>query len=496
MKQRIQTYPRRHRGRFTPLVGLVMIAFGMLLPFVSPAGAQEEPDGVVYAVEISGTIDLGLAPFLDRVIDEAESDPQARAVLIEIDTPGGRLDAALQMRKSILGSEVPTIAFVNREAFSAGALLAIAANEIYIAPGGVLGAATPVDGAGDTASEKVVSAVRSTFRSTAEERGRDPLVAEAMVDPDVEIEGLVERGKLLTLTTEQALEWGYADGVAANRTAALQLAGLGEADVVVRSPSLAERIVRWLTEPIIAGLLFSIGFLLIVGDLLVGGVGLVAAAGVGMLALFFWGHYLAGLTGWEGVVLVVLGVALLAAEVLIVPGFGVAGILGSISLLGGLYLTVAGQEITTDADTRRALTTVGIAFAVLLVGAVAGFALLPQAGRLRGLTLDSRLSRDHQDTGEAEEDDWSSEPSRRRRTATLTALDVSPTLLGATGVARSDLRPGGIAEIEGERIDVVSEGGYIQAGTPVVVVRDEGYRRVVREVETETWQRADESPAG
>jgi membrane-bound serine protease (ClpP class) len=475
----------------------MMIAAGLLLPFARPAAAQEQTgEGVVYAVRITGTIDLGLAPFLERVIDEAEDDPAARAVLIEIDTPGGRLDAALQMRKSILDSDVPTIAFVNREAFSAGALLAIAANEIYITPGGVIGAATPVDGAGDTASEKVVSAVRGTFRSTAEQRGREPAVAEAMVDPDVEIEGLVERGKLLTLTTEQALEWGYADGVADGRAEALELAGLAGAEIIERSPSLAERVVRWLTEPVVAGLLFSIGFLLIIGDLLVGGVGFVAAAGAGMVALFFWGHFLAGLAGWEGVALVVLGIALVAAEVLVIPGFGVAGILGALSTLGGLYMTVAGRDITTGADTRRALTAAGIAFAVLLAGAVASLALLPHAGRLRGLTLNSRLDRSRMDDGEEPDDGRATEPARPGRTATLTVLDMPATLLGATGVARSDLRPGGIAEIEGERVDVVSEGGYIPAGTAIVVVRDEGYRRVVREVDTTSWQRTDESSAG
>ena len=181
---------------------MALVLVSLLLPFVSTALAQDEATGdVVYAVQITGTIDLGLAPFLKRVIDEAEGDPAARAVLIEINTPGGRLDAALQMRKTILDSDVPTIAFVNREAFSAGALIAIAANEIYMAPGGVMGAATPITGTGETASEKVVSAVRSTFASTAEERGRDPRVAEAMVDEDIAIEGLIGRGDLLTLTT-------------------------------------------------------------------------------------------------------------------------------------------------------------------------------------------------------------------------------------------------------------------------------------------------------
>lgn len=478
------------------VAGLALILASLLLPFAATALAQEEPAGeVVYAVEITGTIDLGLAPYLERVIDEAEDDPAAGGVLIEINTPGGRLDAALQMRQSILDSDVLTIAFVNREAFSAGALIAIAADEIYMAPGGVMGAATPVTGAGETASEKTISAVRSTFASTAEERGRDPQIAEAMVDEDIAIEGLTTSGDLLTLTTEEALEWGYAEGVADSREDVLAQAGLGGATIIERSPGLAERLVRFISEPVVASLLFSIGVLLIIGDLLVGGVGLVAAVGVGMLALVFWGHFIAGLAGWEGVALAVLGIALIAVEVLVVPGLGVAGILGTISLLAGLYLTVAGQDITTEADTRRALTATGIAFAVLVGGAIAALFVLPQAARFRGIALETRLSRDEQGGHTGDDAGWqkTDEQANARAGNEVNALETFGNLLGTSGIAQSDLRPGGIAEIDGERIDVVSEGGYITAGTTVIVVKDEGYRRVVRAVDNSGWQQNDES---
>ncbi len=471
------------------VTGLVLVLASLLLPFVSTALAQEQPAGdVVYAVQITGTIDLGLAPYLKRVIDEAEGDPAAKAVLIEINTPGGRLDAALQMRKTILDSKVPTIAYVNREAFSAGALIAIAANEIYMAPGGVMGAATPITGTGETASEKVVSAVRSTFASTAEERGRDPMVAEAMVDEDIAIEGLIESGDLLTLTTEQALEWGYADGVADSRAEALELAGLSDATVIERSPGLAEKLVRFISEPVVASLLFSVGILLIIGDLLIGGVGFVAAAGVGMLGLVFWGHFIAGLAGWEGVALTVVGIALIVAEVLIIPGFGVAGILGTISLLAGLYLTVAGRDITTDADTRRALTATGVALVVLLAGGISTLFLLPQASRFRGIALQTRLARDDGAVVDADEPQMRAQRREEIARSAPASPEAAINLLGVTGVAHSDLRPGGIAEIDGERIDVVTEGGYVTAGTTIVVIKDEGYRRIVRAIDNSTWQ--------
>ena len=162
------------------IAALVFAVAGIVASMVpgSSAHAQAQGDAPpVYVVSISGTIDLGFAPYLKRVLSEAEHD-NAPAVILDINTPGGRLDAVLQMRDAILDGNVRTIAFVNRTAFSAGALIAIACQEIYMVPGAVMGAATPVDASGETASAKVISAVRKTFKSTAEVRHRDPRIAE------------------------------------------------------------------------------------------------------------------------------------------------------------------------------------------------------------------------------------------------------------------------------------------------------------------------------
>ncbi|HZG67265.1 MAG TPA: ATP-dependent Clp protease proteolytic subunit [Herpetosiphonaceae bacterium] len=150
-------------------ISLLLLLGGVQLAYET---ADAQSTNVVYLVRITDEIDLGLAPFLARVLDQA-NDAAARAVILEIDTPGGRLDAALQIRTTILDSRVRTIAYVNREALSAGALIAIAADEIYMAPGAVIGAATPVDGTGEPADTKTISAVRSIFRATAELRERD-----------------------------------------------------------------------------------------------------------------------------------------------------------------------------------------------------------------------------------------------------------------------------------------------------------------------------------
>jgi membrane-bound serine protease (ClpP class) len=411
--------------RFWVLALVTMLCLAAVRSSALAQSTNGAMGGAIYIVPITGTIDLGLAPYLSRVLDEAETNGAA-AVLLEIDTPGGRLDAVLQMRDALLGSPVRTIAFVNRTAFSAGALIALAAEEIVMAPGAVMGAATPVEGAtGDTASEKIVSAVRTTFKATAEARGRDPLVAEAMVDSDVTIDGLVTRGELLTLTAGEASTWGYADDIAANRAEVLAMSGLGGYPIVATAPSLSERTVHFITDPVVASLLIVLGVLLLVGDLLVEGFGAAGAAGLGLLALFFWGHYLAGLAGWEDVALVVLGLILIAVEMIVVPGFGFPGVLGLAALLGGLFLAMLGRNIRTPEGIAQAATTVAVSFIVIIFGLAVALILLPRSRRISGLVLQSTVAGDPAASGRASTAwlRWFGAPSRLPR-ATPNAADV------------------------------------------------------------------------
>jgi hypothetical protein len=269
-----------------------------------------------------------------------------------------------------------------------------------------------------------------------------------MVDPDVAIDGLVARGELLTLTTNEAVTWGYADGVAADLPGVLAATGLAGARVVETAPSLAERVVRFVTDPVAASLLIILAVLLIVGDFFVEGFGLAGAAGLGLLALFFWGHLLAGLTGWEDIALVVLGLALVAVEVFVVPGFGIPGILGLAALLGGLFLAMLGREIQTPEGIERAGLTVAASLLGIVVGVVALLALLPRRRRFGGLVLQAAL-------GDAAGPESTSDPDeagparlvRRRRSPAPAAPGRTPrnggaaeggerSLAGTTGVAR------------------------------------------------------------
>ncbi|CAN5609199.1 NfeD family protein [soil metagenome] len=451
--------------------------------------AQDDTaDGPVYLVDVSGTIDLGLAPYIDRVIAEAEN-VGAVAIIIEIDTPGGRLDAVIQMRDTIIDTDVRTIALVDATAFSAGALVAIASDEIYMTPGSVMGAATPVlGGTGEVADEKTISAVRATFESAAEQNGRDPRVAAAMVDTRIEIDGLVTDDELLTLTVAEALEFGYAEGLVANLDELIDELGLTDNELVATSLSCAERLVRFLTNPLLAGLLLLGGFLLIIGDLFSCGVGIAALGGVVLLSIFFWGHLLAGLAGWEDIALVVLGIALIAVEAFVLPGFGVAGILGLISLGTGAFLAMIFRDfdLVINYDLWRVGLTVGLTLIAAAIGIVLLVMLVSRRGPPSGLVLSARLGSGEAVTARTNSGwlGWFDgnirlEPDRIDRPVG-TESNPDESLVGATCVAVSDLRPGGIVEIDGHRLDVVTSGEFLPAGEAVEVIRDDRYRRVVR----------------
>ena len=274
-----------------------------LLCAVLPAGltAQKVQRGSIYRIPVHGVIELGLAPFIARSISEAER-AGARAVVLDIETPGGRVDAAQQIVNSLKEAKVPVYAYVNRRAFSAGAMIALAADAIYMRSGSVMGAATPVDGGGTKAPEKIVSAMRSEMRALAEARKLDPRVAEAMVDEEIEIAGVVEKGKLLTLTTAEAVKVGYAQEVADWNALMLQLRAVG-APVQNARVNWAEGLVRFFTHPLVAPMLLSLGFLGLLIEMKTPAFGLAGVAGVVLLGFLFGSQYIVCQAGWVELIL-------------------------------------------------------------------------------------------------------------------------------------------------------------------------------------------------
>lgn len=436
-------------------VSMSVTAFVALAMAAAPADAQS--GRVVYLVPVSGVIELGLAPFIERSIADAER-AGALAVILDMDTPGGRVDAAERIADAIADAEIPVYTYVNRRAFSAGALISLATNRIYMRPGSVIGAATPVDGSGTKASEKIVSAMRSEMRALAEARGLDPTVAEAMVDESIEIAGVVAEGKLLTLTTEEAVTVGYAEQVD-DLAALLEIVGASGAEVIETSVNWAERIVRLLSHPVIAPFLLSLGFLGLLIEIKTPGLGLAGAAGLLSLSLFFGSHLIIGLAGMEELLLIGAGAVLVAVEIFVIPGFGLFGALGGAGILAGLYMSLVG-DATLTADLTTAGWILSTTVAIILVTGWAILKRLPHSDRLFRSRIFLASSTDR-DSG-------------------FESALPRPDLVGSEGVAITDLRPSGTGLFEDERLDVVSESEWIEEGTPIRVVSSEGYRHVVR----------------
>lgn len=327
----------------------------------------------VHIIDISGTIDLGIAAFLERQIDQAQSSG-ATAFIVVMDTPGGRVDAAISMRDALLATDMPTITLVDTTALSAGALIALATDTIYMTPGAVIGAATPINGAtGETADAKTISAVRGLFESTAEATGRDATYAAAMVDPDIEIAGIIEQGDLLTLTASSAVESGLAAAETAGLKNVLNDLGVDADSVDIATPGILETISRFVTSPTVAGLLLLAAIGLLIAEVTTGSGGLFALGGVGLFALFFWGHLLAKLAGWEDAVLLAIGIALVAVEVFVIPGFGIAGIAGTVALVAGMVMSLLGRNL--DYAPSGTLRTAVLTVVIALVGAAIAVAL-------------------------------------------------------------------------------------------------------------------------
>ena len=422
-------------------------------------GAQAQDAPVVFRVPVTGVVEMGLAPFIERAIREAES-AGVRFVILDIDTPGGRVDSAERIADAISDSEVPVYAFVNRRAFSAGALISLATRGIYMRPGSVIGAATPVDGTGTKASEKIVSAMRSEMRALAEAQGLDPAVAEAMVDESLAIPDVVEAGQLLTLTTEEAVRIGYARQTA-DFASLLDDLGVADAQVTDVRVNWAERFVRFFSHPVVSPFLLSLGFLGLIMEVKTPTFGLAGLAGLLSLSLFFGSHLILGLAGWEDLLLFGAGILFVTAEVLVIPGFGLFGVLGIVGIAGGIYMSLLGSLPTVQDFSRAG----GVLATTLLLVVVTGWALLrhlPKSTRLfqSGIFLNTRTD----------------------RAIGYESAEKRTDLIGVEGVAATDLRPSGVGIFLDERVDVVSESEWIASGTPVRIVSAEGYRQVVRPV--------------
>jgi len=429
---------------------------------------------------IEGTIDLGLAPFVERIVEKAGPDD---IVILEINTFGGRLDAAVRIRDALISSRAPTVAFIHPRAISAGALISLACDTIVIAPGGTIGAATPVTqepgGEMKQASEKVVSYMREEMRSTAEEKKRRGDIAAAMVDSDVEIEGVIEKGKLLTLSSEKALELKIADAKAESMREVIELLNLNNAKVERANTHWAEKTARLLTGPMFSSMLMTIGLLALLIEFYTPGFGVAGSIGIACLTLFFLGQYAANLAGWEELIIFALGFSLLMLEVFVIPGFGLAGISGIVLIAVAMAMAFVEFNLPWDISWElgyvkkafdQAAIRLAVAAVVLTVGAIAMAKYFPNTRFGKWLVF--KMEPAEGSTGMGSETPGGS-ISR--------SLDY---LEGKRGISSSVLRPAGIADFDGRRVHVITEGEYVENGKEVEVLEVDGSRVVVKEVKT------------
>lgn len=429
---------------------LIHFFFIMLFMFISVVSAFAQQKGPVYIIPIDGTIDPTLASFVEKTYDEAEQAGATRVVL-EIDTYGGYIDAAIRIKERVMSSSVPTTSFVTKKAISAGALITLSGEKIFMAPGTTIGAAEPRIGE-EKADEKVVSMWSQELRAAAETHGRDGDIAAAMADADIEIKDLKAKGKLLTLTQKQALELKFADYSAKDREEVLSISGLSGAQVVKVETSTAEKLARWVTSPYVSPILLTLGIAGIILEIFTVGFGVAGTIGLISMGLFFGGNIIAGFSGWESVLLFIVGIILMLVEAFLVPGFGFAGITG----LGALVLSI----IIASASIEQAIISLIIAIFGTVVLVAISFRFMKTRSLWNKLILGVR---------------------QQNSEGYIAPEAKLSELLGAEGVTLTPLRPAGSAEINGMRIDVVSEGGFVPPETKIKVVKVEGTRVVVRQ---------------
>lgn len=435
----------------------ILVSFIIGLSTIANAQSEKNNANTFYLIDIKGSIDNGISTYITRGIDVALSDKNAKAIIFHLDTFGGLVDAADEIRKSILDSKLPTIAFIDKNAASAGALIALACDSIYMSSGSSIGAATVVTGGGEKASEKMQSYMRGLMRATAESNGRNPEIAEAMVDESIQIDGVISEGKLLTLSSSEAVKFGIANSEKNTVESIIQNFTSKDFKIVPISERWEESVLRFLASPIISSILM----LMMLGGLYyelqspgVGFPGLISVIGA---LLFFAPLYIMGLAqSWE-IVLFIIGVILIILEIFVIPGFGVTGISGITLVLFSLGAALIGNIGLSF----PALSQIGSAVWTLSITLIIGIALLislakylPQNPFFKRLVLESTMN-------------------------SQSSIENLDDYTGMTAQTLTPLRPSGIIQVNGKKMNVVSDGEFISSGESVIIVSSVGNRIVV-----------------
>jgi membrane-bound serine protease (ClpP class) len=453
--------------KYNRILSLLLSLILVTTTFAQNDSVPEMGNQKVYTFLIDDNID----PRMNRRVKLALEDAKTRnadVVIIEMDTYGGAVNDADDIRTMILELDIPIHVWINKDAASAGALISIACDSIYMAPGASIGAATVVmGGGGDAAPDKYQSYMRSMMRSTAEAKGRDPKIAEAMVDQNLEIEGVSDKGSVITFSVSEAIANGFSEGQANSLKEVIEeKLGITDYELVKYDMSGVEKVIAFFLNPVVSGFLILIIFAGIYFEIQTPGVGFPLAASVTAIILYFIPYYLTGLaSNWE-IAIFILGVILLLIEIFVLPGFGVFGILGIIAVLVGLTLGMVPNDafdftFVPTGELFTSLLTVILA-ALAAMGLI--FFMAPKVNQWRAFSSIALASTQQRGEG-------------------YTSTSYSSDLLGKIGITHTRLMPSGKILIEDEIYDAYSRGEFIDKGEKVKVISTEGTSLKVRKIE-------------
>lgn len=441
---------------------LVLIISCFFLVYAQDAARNRKK---VFVMEIKDNIDPAMNRYVELALQEA-TEKKADIVIIEMDTYGGAVNDADDIRTRIMDFQKPVWVFINKDAASAGALISIACDSIFMAPGASIGAATVVTGDGQAAPDKYQSYMRSIMRSTAEAKGRNPKIAEAMVDQNLVIEGITKEGEVVSFSTSEAIKHGFCEGEVNSIKDLLAKQGIEDYDLEVFQLGFIDRVIAVTLNPFISGILILIIIGGIYFELQTPGVGFPLLAALTALAIYFIPHYLHGMANHWELILFFIGIGLIAVEIFVLPGFGVAGILGIIVTVGALAMIMLNNDNFdfTFVDAQQIVEAVATVFAGL-----AGAIILMFLGGVR-LTESNYFKRIALHEVQDKEQGY-------------TSNFYLESLKGKTGYAYTVLRPSGKVMIDNEIYDAYTRGNYIPAGTKIIVVEQSGTSLKVKEYE-------------
>lgn len=424
--------------------GLILVLILLAISLTVYATSTTD-QGLVYVIPIKGEINRATHNYVRDVLQEI-GEEDVEAIIFEIDTYGGLVEEAQKIRDLIIATDIPTISFVNNKAISAGVLISIASEKIVMTPTSTIGSAETIPN-----TEKILSFWRSTLRDTAQYRGRNSQIIEGMADKDIVVEGVSEKGKLINLTAQEALEYGIADFIADDVNQILAHFNIRASGVDVLEEGLQIKFAKYISNPYISTLLLVLGFVGLVVEIMTPGFGIGGTISLLGFGLYFGGNILAGNSNWMSLLLFVLGLVLLIIEAM-VPGFGLPGI-------SGLVLVVVGTVLAME-NIKTAIISLSIA---IIISAILSFYLVKMGYKsklFKSIVLNNKLD---------EEKGYSSGRNMDH-------------LMDGEGISISELRPSGFIEIDGERLDALSEGEFIPKNSKVKVVRVEGSKIYVRRI--------------